>query len=82
MWCLWKNITHGSSIECFLGLMILMMKKKYSGLPVMCQAHLQGTRPEAMQQFNASAVSKWIYYTFKKNKNFGTAWHFYLKNSF
>lgn len=48
-------------------------EKMYSGLPVTCQAHLQGTRPEAMQQFNASAVSKWIYYTLKKTKNFGTA---------
>lgn len=66
MWCLWKNITHVSSIECFLGLMIWMREKNIQGLSVTCKAHLHGTRPEAIQQFNASAVSKWIYYTLKK----------------
>ena len=44
-----------------------MMKKKYiQGLSVMYKAHLQGTRPEAMEHFNAFAFSKQIYYTFLK----------------
>ena len=34
------------------------------GLSVMCKAHLQVTRPEAMEHFNAFAFCKWIYYTF------------------
>lgn len=35
-------------------------------LSVMCKAHLQGTRPEAMKYFNAFAFSKQIHYTFFK----------------
>ena len=36
------------------------------GLSVMYKAHLQGTRPEAMEHFNAFASSKYIHYTFFK----------------
>jgi hypothetical protein len=43
----------------------MILIKNVQGLSIIHKAYFQGTRPEAVQQFNAFALSKCKYYTLK-----------------